>query len=192
MHKPHLCLLVLRLSKHRPSTSQPRRLLLRPALQQYRYPQLYQQRRRAVYHPGVVNNLKPQTTTQFITGGTVNTTFPQQHTTPGDKNPKPNISSPGGCYTLLFYSRINSTRTYEGIRTVLYIPALLLCCSYSEYIRTSSKQFLPVQFLVPMFESCVEYDIDRHALPSLPAQHHWQCIPGESYYHIRTTNLEDK
>ena len=51
----YLCLLMLKLSQRGPSTSQPRRLLLRLA-QQYRYPQMCQPRRRTgtptVYHPG--------------------------------------------------------------------------------------------------------------------------------------------
>ena len=51
--------------------------------------------------PGVVNNLKSQTTTHFITGGTVCIT-PPRYTTPGDKIPKPKILSPGVWYTLSY------------------------------------------------------------------------------------------
>ena len=46
--------------------------------------------------PWVVNNPKSQTTTHFITGGTVYTT-PPRYTTPGAKIPKPKILSPGVC-----------------------------------------------------------------------------------------------
>ena len=51
--------------------------------------------------PGVVNNLKSQTATHFVTGGTVYTT-PPRYTTPGDKIPKPKILSPGVWYTLSY------------------------------------------------------------------------------------------
>ena len=40
--------------------------------------------------PGVLNNLKSQTTTHFITGGTVYTT-PPRYTNPGDRIPRPKI-----------------------------------------------------------------------------------------------------
>ena len=51
--------------------------------------------------PGVVNNLQPQTTTHFITGGTVYTT-PSRYTNPGDNFPNPYILSPGVWYTLSY------------------------------------------------------------------------------------------
>ena len=57
--------------------------------------------------PRVVNNLKSQTTTHFITGGARYTT-PPRYTTPGDKIPKPKILSPGG----VVYAVIHGTHVH--------------------------------------------------------------------------------
>ena len=59
--------------------------------------------------PGVVNNLKSQTTTHFITGGTVYTT-PPRYTTPGDKIPKPKILSQGVWCTMSYTGTVLTRR----------------------------------------------------------------------------------
>ena len=108
--KPHLCLLVPKLPQQGPSTSQPRRLLLRPA-QQYLSPQMYQPRRHtdalAAYHPGVVNNLKSQTTTLFITGVRC---IPPAHSIP----PYQSDSIYSGDFTLVQLSNWYTTVYHPG------------------------------------------------------------------------------
>ena len=106
----YLCLLMLKLSQRGPSTSQPRRLLLRPA-QQYLSPQMYQPRRHtdalAAYHPGVVNNLKSQTTTLFITGVRC---IPPAHSIP----PYQSDSIYSGDFTLVQLSNWYTTVYHPG------------------------------------------------------------------------------